>query len=101
METTISTSKSGKPDVSSTRDQPIRRTGLSVTRLSPVLENGVPVVTFSMIVEHHGQAWASRWLAVAGANTCIIMASGEAGIYEDDYLRFANVVDYGTATYFD
>ena len=97
----MATSKSGKRRLTSARGQAGRRTGSSETRLSAEHHLGISYVTFKMIVAHHGQPWAYRWAKVTGVNTCVILPSGEAGIYYQDYERFADVVDHGKATYFD
>ncbi len=71
---------------------------------------GVEFVFKSDIEELHGKEWSDKFAKAFGINTQIMIppnypgnSTGEnlAGIFYDDYERFADVVDYNKPTYFD
>jgi hypothetical protein len=80
-------------------------------RLTAREYDGIHYVLGSDIVKFHGKKWAKKYTDVAGpGNTGIIVPANhpshkkrkyQFGIYMWDYERFADVVDFGTPTYFD
>jgi len=62
---------------------------------------GIAYTTRADIERFHGKDWAERFFKAMGVgNTCPVL-DGVSGIYMGDYKRFADVVDFGKATYFD
>lgn len=76
-----------------------------LNRLIPKKKKNSEYITWSMMVNFHGQEWADKWNKVAGAGNTIFLVvekgKSVAGIHYEDYERFANAVDYGIPTYFD
>jgi len=74
-------------------------------RLTPKVINKIKYVTWKMITAHHGALWAARWNKAAGEGNTMIMVEEDseqvAGIFIEDYERFADVIDYNEPTHWD
>lgn len=74
-------------------------------RLKPKYYKDIAYVTGDDIKKFHSKEWVKKYTKAAGyGNTGIIVTENGKqvfGIYWSDYQRFANVVDYGTPTYWD
>lgn len=88
----------------------IKRLTARIYKYGPNKEYQTPYVLGKDIRKLHGKKWSEKFSKLYYGSTGMVISANDSshgekkdqfGIYEWDYSRFADQIDFGTPTYFD